>query len=219
METQAPKPGTLVRGTVPTTGKSFTGWLRGPHAHHRSNGLWVVDNPKWDGNPEHMPASQALVVDIRPVKGQELEDIMAENLAKRVLAGDMTREEAAKELVRTKKIARQVANDRIDEAIEAIKSEQRAASKAATKPSKRVSAKPNKEPMAKVEPARFAALRDELGMSNKQCAAANEAAGLGATLSRITELTHSKGAGEPTFLKVEAAWRDWAAKHNEEVNK
>lgn len=55
-----------------------------------------------------------------------------------------------------------------------------------------------------VEPAQFAALRDELGMSNKEVAEA-----IGRTLARVSELTHSQGASIQTWERFETDVRAW----------
>lgn len=53
-----------------------------------------------------------------------------------------------------------------------------------------------------IEPSQFAELRDELGFSNKDVAAA-----IGRTLSRVSELTHSQGASIRVWESYEAALR------------
>lgn len=57
-----------------------------------------------------------------------------------------------------------------------------------------------------IEPAQFAALRDELGLSNKQVAEA-----IGRTLSRVSELTNSQGASINTWTSYEQSLREYAA--------
>lgn len=55
-----------------------------------------------------------------------------------------------------------------------------------------------------VPPERFKALQTELGLSNKQVAAA-----IGRTLSRVSELTHSKGASINIYNAFETALRNY----------
>lgn len=59
-----------------------------------------------------------------------------------------------------------------------------------------------------VEPSEFAALKAELGLSNKEIAEA-----IGRTLSRVSELTNSKGASRLVFEQFETAVRAYAAEH------
>lgn len=56
-----------------------------------------------------------------------------------------------------------------------------------------------------VDPTQFAALRDELGLSNKQVAEA-----IGRTLSRVSELTKSQGASINTWQAYEQSLRSYA---------
>ena len=58
----------------------------------------------------------------------------------------------------------------------------------------------------KVDPSEFKALRDELGLSNKECAAA-----ISRTLARVSELTNSKGASMEVYERVSTQWREFAA--------
>lgn len=68
-----------------------------------------------------------------------------------------------------------------------------------------------------IEPAAFDAIKQELGLSTKECIAA--LAGVlgagddGPTASRMTELTHSKGSTVDTFNLFEAALRKYAKSH------
>lgn len=205
------RPGTVVTGVIPNTGKRVTGFYRGPTRW----GKHVVDGERWSGDPERMPKHQWLLDDIKPVEGQELEDIMVETLAKDILSGTITKDDAVKAIVKDKKISRAAAELKLDAALDTAKAAAREAAKTAKakRPAggSRAAAAP-REKLEHVEPAKFAELRDELGLTNKECAAAQEDAGLGFTLSRVTELTHSKGASAAMFAKVEAAWRDYAAK-------
>lgn len=59
-----------------------------------------------------------------------------------------------------------------------------------------------------VEPTQFAALRDELKMSNKQVAEA-----IGRTLARVSELTYSQGASIQTWERFEKDVRAWREEH------
>lgn len=61
-----------------------------------------------------------------------------------------------------------------------------------------------------VEPTEFLKLKQELGLTNKECADA-----IGRTVSRVSELTHSKGASRLVYERVEPAWRAFAAKKAE----
>lgn len=204
------QPGTPVEGTHPTTSRRVAGWLRGPHPQHKSNGLWIVDNPKWDGDSEHLPGEQWLVRDIRPLEGRELEDTVYKDYAKKVLDGALPKDDAVRALARDLKIGGAKVAPRLDAAIAEEKAERRKHAPASRAP------KAAKAPAAKGEhapPTMFAELRDGLGMTNKEAAAASEAAGLGSTLSRMTELTHSKGASAAMYERVKAAWVQWRAEH------
>lgn len=59
-----------------------------------------------------------------------------------------------------------------------------------------------------VDPSAFAAIRDELGLSNKQTAEA-----IGRTLSRVSELTKTKGASMQVLERFETDLRAWAEAH------
>lgn len=59
-----------------------------------------------------------------------------------------------------------------------------------------------------IEPAQFAALRDELGLTNKEFALA-----IDRTPARVSELTYSKGASIDTWEWVEKAVREYADSH------
>ena len=56
-----------------------------------------------------------------------------------------------------------------------------------------------------VEPTEFLKLKQELGLTNKECADA-----IGRTVSRVSELTHSKGASRAIYETVEPKWRAFA---------
>jgi hypothetical protein len=56
----------------------------------------------------------------------------------------------------------------------------------------------------KIGPEQFAALKNELQMSNKEVAEA-----IGRTLARVSELTHSKGASAAIYESFETAVRAW----------
>lgn len=149
-----------------------------------------------------------------------LEDRLYEKEARMVLAGEASKEDAVARIAKAKKASKAAVAERLDLAIEAEKSALKEAAKTAPKAKRpaqartRTPADAGKPRLEHVEPAVFAALRDELGLTNKECAAANEAAGLGSTLSRITELTASKGASSAILARVDAAWRDYAKKEN-----
>lgn len=57
-----------------------------------------------------------------------------------------------------------------------------------------------------VEPSEFARVRDELGLSNK-----NVSEAIGRTLSRVSELTNSKGASQLIFEDYSAKLAEWRA--------
>jgi hypothetical protein len=59
-----------------------------------------------------------------------------------------------------------------------------------------------------VEPSEFARVKTELGMSNK-----NVAEAIGRTLSRVSELTNSKGASQLVFDQYVAALTAWRESH------
>lgn len=73
-------------------------------------------------------------------------------------------------------------------------------------PAKGAGSKPRGE---HIEPAQFAALRDELGLSNKEVSAVLLASEMGNTLSRVTELTHSKGGSASLFARYTTALNAW----------
>jgi len=153
-----------------------------------------------------MPRHQALVLDITPVTGDELEETMYKDLAEKVLDGATSKSDAVAELAKQLKIGKAKVEPKLDAAIAEAKAARRA-HKPETRSPKAASSGGGKQ--AHAEPTEFAKLRDGLGMSNKDCAAAQEAAGLGSTLSRVTELTHSKGASQAMFEKVKEAWTTW----------
>lgn len=204
--------GTPVRGLIPHTGKEITGFYRGT----TRGGLHIIDGTPWDGDPAHMPHPQWLVAD----EPQKLEEKTVattqpiDQVARDVLSGATTRDEAEKTLVRTKKVSRARAGELLDQALAAMKTIKREAAKA-KRPAVADEPAPPEKPRVqeKAPPERFRELRDELAMTNKECAAASEAAGLGHTLSRMTELTSSKGATVAMFAQVEAAWRAWRAEN------
>lgn len=137
-----------------------------------------------------------------------LEEQVYEQAAKAILAGQSTREAEVADIAKAKKIGKAAAGEKLDAAI----AEQKAAARQAPerKAQQRAAVSAPRQRLEQVAPAEFAKLRDELGLTNKECAAANAEAGLGSTLSRITELTHSKGASTAIFDKVKAAWTSYA---------
>jgi hypothetical protein len=201
--------GTPVRGIVPRTGKEVVGYYRGENRF----GLHIIDGTRWSGDPNRMPARQALVAEVVPLEGKELETHMYDKWAREILAGTATRADAVASIAKSSRVAKASVSERLDVAIANTKAAIKAApSKGKAKTAPRPQAAPGRQRLEHVEPAVFAALRDKLGLTNKECAAANEAAGLGSTLSRITELTASKGASSAILAKVTAAWQDYAAK-------
>lgn len=59
-----------------------------------------------------------------------------------------------------------------------------------------------------VEPSEFARVKSELGMSNKEVAEA-----IGRTLSRVSELTNSKGASQLVFDRYVQDLTTWRENH------
>jgi transcriptional regulator with XRE-family HTH domain len=62
-----------------------------------------------------------------------------------------------------------------------------------------------------VDPSVFRALRDERALTNAQVAEALKAAGMGHSLSRVTELTSTRGASEETLRRFRDALDAWLA--------
>jgi colicin import membrane protein len=144
--------------------------------------------------------------------------------AKAVIAGTVTEEVAVKQLANQLQVS-------ADEALEGLRAElaRQRTSAEATAEQKEVVAKRKAAPKEKVakgprvklehvEPEEFAAVRDRLGLSNKQVADAlidvvGAKPGEPPTLSRVTELTHSKGSSRPLFVKYETALVKYAKTH------
>jgi predicted DNA-binding transcriptional regulator YafY len=170
-----------------------------------------VDGERWDGDPEHMPRRQSILFAVEPVEGEQKESVMYKAAAKSILAGQSTREAEVAGIAKATKMSKARVGERLDAAIAEQKAAQRAAAAQAPDRKKGGQPKAPAQPrLEKAEPKRFADLRDALGLTNKECAAALEAAGMGHTLSRVTELTHSKGASTRLFGQVEKAWTDYA---------
>jgi hypothetical protein len=141
-----------------------------------------------------------------------------ETAAKDIIAGRTTIELAtsqiAKQTKRGSAQVRETLNDMLgalqaksqerDAEREAVKAERE--ERSSEKAPRKEGAKPKQE---HVEPAVFKAYRDEMAMTNKQVSAALEAAGMGHSLSRVTELTHSKGAAASTFEQFKTAMTAW----------
>lgn len=144
---------------------------------------------------------------------------MYADYASKVLDGTISREDAVRAISRDTKVGSAKVAPRLEAAIAEAKAEARAHTADTRKPKAPGQRAPRKpvEKAEHAEPALFAALRDELGMTNKELAAASAEAGLGSTLSRMTELTHSKGASMAMFQRVEKAWRSWAKAHRKEL--
>ncbi len=144
-----------------------------------------------------------------------------ESTAKSILAGQIDLDSGAASVAKATKTSGSVVRERLHAMMEAVKGEQaekaeqaeeRKVAKKAKPAAKRQAAGP-REKLEHVEPAAFKAVRDELGMSNKEVAAALEAAGMGCTLSRVTELTHSKGSSSRLFEQFKAALASWRESH------
>lgn len=140
--------------------------------------------------------------------------------ARAILAGKVSIDDEAVRISRQRKSSVSTEKGKLDTMVGILRSDDEAAAAKAkeSKAAKSKAAAPATEraPRVRLEqvaPEQFKALRDELGLTNKQCAEANLAAGLGSTLSRITELTHSKGSTIRIYEKVEQAWRSYAKKH------
>jgi hypothetical protein len=140
-----------------------------------------------------------------------------ESAARDVVAGTKTIDQATSEVAKaTKRGAAQV-REQIQEAVNVLQAQADAkaaekAARAAAKAAKPVTPKGTAKPRGEhVEPAQFAAVRDRLGLSNKEVSAALLAAGMGNTLSRVTELTHSKGGSATLLGKYTEALETWRA--------
>ena len=116
-----------------------------------------------------MPRQQRLVLSVEPL--EETVEALADQVARGMLAGTTSREDAEKAIVKAKKVSRARAGELV---AAALAREKAAARERAKRPAPAERAK-----LEHVPPARFAALRDELGMTNKMCAAASKAAGAG----------------------------------------
>lgn len=177
-------------------GDPAKGW-RCMHSDHGGNGLAFSD--------EETRTYQITEEDVTHI---------IESAARDVVSGKIDLDAAVSQVAKQTKRGSAQVREQINETVEAIKAaaETKAAEKAAEKEErvakKTAEAKPEKaaRPRAEhVEPAEFAAVRDRLGLANKEVAAALAAAGMGSTLSRVTELTHSKGSSRQLFEKFEAA--------------
>jgi len=204
-EQHAYRQGDVVTGVLHNTGKRVTGFYR----LTARNGQHVVDGERWTGDPERMPHPQWMLNEIEPVEGEGAETLMYETAAKAILAGQSTRDAEVADIAKRTKASKAKVGEKLDGAI----AEQKELARRADAPKRQASARPKggRPSVEHVEPKAFADLRDGLGLTNKEAAAANAEAGLGSTLSRITELTHSKGASKAIFEKVEAAWTSYAA--------
>jgi len=145
-----------------------------------------------------------------------------ENTARDIATGKLDLDMGIAAVARaTHKTTSQV-REQVNEAVAAITAA--AEAKAAARETKRAerAVKPVAEKAIKIprekadhsEPAAFAAVRDELGMTNKEVAAAlvdvvGNKPGVAPTLSRMTELMHSKGASSSLLVKFTEALQAW----------
>jgi DNA-binding transcriptional regulator YiaG len=165
-----------------------------PHAAHGGNGQYFTQEE----------ADGAYVQ-----KESDVSSVL-ETTAAKVASGELTMEAAAAQVARITKRSTAQVRELISEGVaairdaEAAKAEAKAKVKAAPKVEKGTRAK---QPHS--EPAEFAVVRDRLGMANKEVAAALAAAGMGNTLSRVTELTHSKGSSTALLINFTAALEAW----------
>lgn len=175
-------------------GDPAKGW-RCMHSDHGGNG-----RPFSDEEARNYEMKESDVVNI------------LESAARDVVAGKIDLDAAVSRVAKQTKRGSAQVREQINETVMALSAAagEKAVEQAARKEARmaKASTKPGggKAPRKEhVEPAEFAAVRDRLGLRNKEVAAALAAAGMGATLSRVTELTHSKGSSRDLFGKFVAA--------------
>lgn len=144
-----------------------------------------------------------------------------EDAARSIVAGKTDMDNAASQIAKATKRSTAQVRETLATIVDVVNQEaaekaEKESTVAKAKASTKAAPKTAKTPATKlehIEPARFAALRDEVfavlpqSKRNSAMAAALAAAGQGSTLSRVTELTHSKGATIKTFANAEKALR------------
>lgn len=183
---------TVDRGGSPDKG------YRCMHSDHGGNGR------KWDDQTiQEYALTEGDIVSI------------LETTARRIAAGEIDIDTATAQVAKVTKRGQAQVREQLEAATATVQAETASKEEARAEAKAVAAAKPAAEPKAPrakkehVEPAEFAAVRDRLGLRNKEVAAALAAAGMGATLSRVTELTHSKGSSRDLFTKYEAALATW----------
>ncbi len=186
----------------------------------REGGGWFCPHQAHGGNGRRFTETEALAE--WAYTEDELNALYA-STAQDILAGGTDFDSAANAVAKATKTSGAVVRERLHAMVDAIKGEQeeKAAEKAAAAEESKKAAKAPKRPrstgprekLEHVDPAQFKAVRDELGFSNKEVSEALAAAGVGSTLSRVTELTHSKGGSSRLFEQFKAILAAWRESH------